>query len=54
MRQIPLPSLARIVDSVEQLAQWMHRSPRDDKVVAEHIGRLFTSHDDLDTALVAA
>ncbi|GIF71698.1 hypothetical protein Asi02nite_12160 [Asanoa siamensis] len=53
MREIPLPSLARIVDSVEQLAPALHL-PRNDKQVAELIGRLFTSHDDLDAALVGA
>ncbi len=54
MREIPLPSLARIVESTEQLATAVHLPRRDDKLLAELIGRLFTSHDDLDTALVGA
>ncbi|WP_433789629.1 DUF2397 domain-containing protein [Actinoplanes sp. CA-252034] len=54
MREIPLPSLARIVDSAEQLATAMAMPRRDDKLIAELIGRLFTGHDDLDTALVGA
>lgn len=54
MREIPLPSLARIVDSVERLATALAMPRRDDKLIGELIGRLFTSHDDLDTALVGA
>lgn len=54
MREIPLPSLARIVESLEHLATALHLPRRDDKVLAEHVGRVFTSHDDLDTALVGA
>jgi Protein of unknown function (DUF2397) len=54
MREIPLPSLARIVESVEELATAVNLPRRDDKLVAELISRLFTSHDDLDAALVGA
>ncbi|MCP2328433.1 hypothetical protein HDA40_006940 [Hamadaea flava] len=54
MREIPLPSLARIVESVEKLAAAVHSTRRDDAAVAELIGRLFTGHDDLDAALVGA
>nr|WP_213006008.1 DUF2397 family protein [Actinoplanes toevensis] len=54
MREIPLPSLARIVESVEQLALAPALPRRDDPQIAELIGRLFTGHDDLDTALVGA
>ncbi|MBO4161224.1 DUF2397 domain-containing protein [Micromonospora antibiotica] len=54
MREIPLPSLARIVESVEQLATALALPRRDDAQIAELIGRLFTGHDDLDTALVGA
>lgn len=54
MREIPLPSLARIVDSVERLAPALNLPQRDDALIAELIGRLFTGHDDLDTALVGA
>ncbi|UOY03714.1 DUF2397 family protein [Blastococcus sp. PRF04-17] len=56
MREIPLSSLNRVVASLEHLALTM---PADAMVpdaaeAAEHIGRLFTSHDDLDMALVGA
>ncbi|NNJ63345.1 MAG: DUF2397 domain-containing protein [Dactylosporangium sp.] len=54
MREIPLPSLARIVDSVERLATALNLPRRDDTQIAELIGRLFTGHDDLDAALVGA
>jgi hypothetical protein len=54
MREIPLPSLARIVESVEQLATALALPRRDDTLIAELIGRLFTGHDDLDAALVGA
>ena len=54
MREIPLASLARIVGSLQQLATAANRDPREDKMIAELIGRVFTSHDDLDTALVGA
>ena len=54
MREIPLPSLARIVDSLEDLAPALNMPRRDDPLIAELIGRLFTGHDDLDAALVGA
>ncbi|WP_198950816.1 DUF2397 family protein [Kineosporia sp. A_224] len=58
MREIPLSSLARVVDALERLASGLPegsdrvRLPADE--VAELVGRLFTSHDDLDSALVGA
>lgn len=51
MREIPLASLARVVSSLEALCR-NPTLPSDQ--VAEHIGRVFTSHDDLDSALVGA
>lgn len=51
MREIPLSSLARVVAALEALAADATLPAAD---VAEHIGRLFTSHDDLDGALVGA
>lgn len=54
MREIPLTSLARVVDSAERLATAVNMPKRDDGLVAELTGRLFTSHDDLDAALVGA
>jgi uncharacterized protein DUF2397 len=54
MREIPLPSLARIVESIEQLAHQLALPRRDDGKTAELIGRLFTAHDDLDASLVGA
>ncbi len=54
MREIPLSSLARIVESVEQLATAMAFPRRDDKRIAELISLLFTAHDDLDASLVGA
>lgn len=54
MREIPLPSLARIVESVEELATAVALPRREDKQIAELIGRLFTGHDDLDASLVGA
>ncbi len=51
MREIPLASLARVVDGLTAL----RRNPDlPAGRVAEHIGRVFTSHDDLDSALVGA
>lgn len=57
MREIPLSSLARVVDALDRLAAALS----DDNTivipgseVAELVGRLFTSHDDLDSALVGA
>lgn len=58
MREIPLSSLARVVGALEQLAGAL--APGADRPdlpaaeVAELVGRLFTSHDDLDSALVGA
>ena len=51
MREIPLASLARVVTSLERLRDEPDGSADD---TAELIGRLFTSHDDLDSALVGA
>ena len=51
IREIPLPSLARIVTALTWLAQNPSAARED---VAEHVGQLFTSHDDLDGALVGA
>lgn len=59
MREIPLSSLARVVTSLEALAETLSTGMPDSihgvgEDIAEHIGRLFTSHDDLDAALVGA
>lgn len=54
MREIPLASLARIVESLEHLAAALSHPQRDEKLISEYVGRVFTSHDDLDTALVGA
>jgi uncharacterized protein (TIGR02677 family) len=51
MREIPLSSLARVVAALEALAAGPTLPGAE---TAEHIGRLFTSHDDLDGALVGA
>ncbi|MEX2289493.1 MAG: DUF2397 domain-containing protein [Mycobacteriales bacterium] len=51
LREIPLSSLERVVRSLERLAG-NPDAPLEE--VAEHIGQLFTSHDDLDGALVGA
>lgn len=51
LREIPLSSLARIVGALDWLAA---HSGATDAAAAEQIGRLFTSHDDLDGALVGA
>jgi hypothetical protein len=51
IREIPLSSLARIVTALTWLAQNPAAACPD---VAEHVGQLFTSHDDLDGALVGA
>jgi uncharacterized protein (TIGR02677 family) len=48
VREIPLSSLARVVDAAETLA-----SGQTDEV-AELVGSLFVHHDDLDAALVGA
>jgi hypothetical protein len=49
LREIPLPSLARVVEATEALA-----SGATDVPTPELIGRLFVNHDDLDAALVGA
>jgi len=51
VREIPLTSLAGVVDAAEALA-WT-RTP-ETPPVAELVRRLFVSHDDLDAALVGA
>lgn len=50
VREIPLSSLARLVQAAEELAL----AVRAGKTAAEHIGPLFVNHDDLDAALVGA
>jgi hypothetical protein len=50
VREIPLISLARVVEGVESLAQMQRMSAG----TADAIGKLFVSHDDLDAALVGA
>lgn len=58
MREIPLSGLARVVSALESLARaFAVGEPATEQAradVAEQIGRLFTSHDDLDAALVGA
>jgi uncharacterized protein (TIGR02677 family) len=51
MREIPLASLARVVDGLERLRDEPELTGGD---IAELISRLFTGHDDLDSALVGA
>jgi hypothetical protein len=50
VREIPLPSLARVVEAAEMLVV-PHSATAP---VADLIGRLFVNHDDLDAALVGA
>jgi len=50
VREIPLASLARVVQAVETLSV----APQVEDVASEQIGRLFVDHDDLDSALVGA
>jgi uncharacterized protein DUF2397 len=50
VREIPLSSLARVVETAESLAS----TPQVGPGAADAIGRLFISHDDLDAALVGA
>ncbi len=50
LREIPLSSLARVVESAEALA----RDQLADVSVVELIGRVFVNHDDIDAALVGA
>jgi uncharacterized protein (TIGR02677 family) len=59
MREIPLPSLARVVEALETLVVLLNGqqgalAERPTRAVAEQAGRVFTSHDDLDSALVGA
>jgi uncharacterized protein (TIGR02677 family) len=54
MREVPLSSLARVVDCLEELVGVLLSDEATHDRVAELIGRLFTSHDDLDAALVGA
>lgn len=49
VREIPLSSLARVVEAAEALAALQPSGP-----IAELVGRLFVHHDDLDAALVGA
>lgn len=51
VREIPLSSLARVVDALDALAAGMPQRSVD---AAELVGRLFVSHDHLDAALVGA
>lgn len=50
VREIPLSSLARVVETAESLAS----TPQVGPGTADAIGKLFISHDDLDAALVGA
>jgi hypothetical protein len=50
VREIPLSSLARVVEAAEALVA----SPDVGPETAELVGRLFVNHDDLDSALVGA
>jgi hypothetical protein len=50
VREIPLSSLARVVETAESLASTLQMGPG----TADAIGKLFVSHDDLDAALVGA
>ncbi|MHB8875063.1 MAG: DUF2397 domain-containing protein [Myxococcaceae bacterium] len=50
VREIPLTSLARVVETIEGIAA----RPQSDATTADSVGRLFVSHDDLDAALVGA
>ena len=54
VREIPLTSLNRIVTAVEALAVSADGQGVVDETTVERIGVLFTSHDDLDGALVGA
>lgn len=64
MREIPLPSLNRIVNSLSALVRLLASSGRStatttssariEAQIAEHVGIAFTSHDDIDAALVGA
>jgi hypothetical protein len=55
LREIPLTSLGRIVAALDALAaDAVGRAALSDVQRIDHIGALFTSHDDLDGALVGA
>lgn len=57
LREIPLTSLSRVVTALEALADDLATSPDtlpSNPDTVERIGALFTSHDDLDGALVGA
>lgn len=60
LREIPLTSLSRIITALEALDDGMNAEPdarqatADQRDVVDHIGAVFTSHDDLDSALVGA
>lgn len=59
IREIPLPSLQRVVESLRELATLLGPAgrpagPEKDAVIASLIGTLFAAHEDLDTALVGA
>ncbi|GAA2030701.1 hypothetical protein GCM10009839_33100 [Catenulispora yoronensis] len=54
VREIPLTSLNRIVTALEALASTVPETGVADEQAVDRIGVLFTSHDDLDGALVGA
>lgn len=54
MREIPLTSLRRIVESLESLVDLDLRAADTSARAAELVGRVFTAHDHLDSALVGA
>lgn len=57
-REVPIASLSRIVSCLEQLAAALGAAEPDagllDATVLDAVGSVFTSHDDLDAALVGA
>lgn len=59
IREIPLPALQRVVESLRELVTLVAPFPQMDRtdrssVIAGHIGTLFAAHEDLDNALVGA
>jgi uncharacterized protein (TIGR02677 family) len=59
IREIPLPSLQRVVESLRELVTLVgpadrQAGPERAAVIAGHISTLFAAHEDLDTALVGA
>jgi uncharacterized protein (TIGR02677 family) len=59
IREIPLPALQRVVESLRELVALVgplnrQTGPESASVIAGHIGTLFAAHEDLDTALVGA